>query len=170
MAESTFWNRIKEVLSRLLDLLVDSVFLFLWAVINLLLLHVLSLLHQSGMIVVVRWLAQGIFAFFTLAIIALHVIHNLKESDHSGFKAVWEKLLDLTNHLLSLTVNSTMLIGWALINWVVHHLFKLLPGESHAIVFSENLGQFFFGILTLWNHVTKPMIRELVIIYRRLFP
>jgi hypothetical protein len=171
MTESNVWNRISEVVTQLLDLLVDSVFLLLWAIVNWLLLYLLDYLHPSGTIVIVRWLAQGIFAGFTLAIIALHLIHDLKGSaaGHSAFKAVWEKFGDLAKHLLSLTLCSTLLFGWAAINWAFHFLFELLPPASQLIESSETVAQFFVGIATLWK-VTKPMYRELVIIYRRLFP
>lgn len=156
----------------MLDLLVDAIFLFLWGVVNWLLLKGLHFLEPSKVIVVVLWLVQGIFAACTLAIIGLYVFRDLKGSQQptASFKALWGKLVDMTRHLSAITINSTLLIGWTGINTLLHLGLNFIRGEGlNAIVISEWGGQFLFGIITLWR-VVKPMYHDLTIIYGRLFP
>jgi hypothetical protein len=170
MTTANVWNRILEVFSQLLDLVVDSVFLLVWGVINWLLLSGLDYFQPSGTIVIVRWLAQIIFATVTLLIIAFHLAHDLTGSPagHSPFKAVGEKVADLASNLFSLLSWSTLLIGWAAVNWVFHFVFEHVP-RTHVVESSESVAQFFVAIATLLR-VIKPMYKELVTIYRRLFP
>jgi hypothetical protein len=169
---SKAWSRIIELLCQLLDLLIDATFLFLWGVVNWLLLRGLHYLHPSAVVVTVLWLVQGLFAAFTLAIIGLHIVRDLKRSHHpdAGLKAVGEKLSDMADQLFAITINSTLLGGWAGINSGLHLGLDLLRGESlNLIIISEWIGQFFVAIATLWK-VVKRMYQDLINIYHRLFP
>lgn len=168
---SKAWAKIVELICQLLDLLIDALFLFLWGVVNWLLLRWLRVFHPSPVIVVVLWLAQGVFAGFTLAIIGLHVLHDLKGSPHAdaGLKVVVGKLGDLLEQLFAITINATLLIGWAGINAGLHFGLELLRGEDlNLIILSEWGAQVFVGVATLWK-VVKPMYKNLTIIYHRLF-
>ncbi len=167
---SKVWAKIVELISQLLDLLIDALYLFLWGAVNWLLLRLLRHFHPSAVVVIVLWLAQAIFAGFTLAIIGLHVLRDLKGSPHTGPKALAGKLSDLTQHLFAITITSTLLIGWAVINWVLHFGLERLRGEDLNLIFlSEWAAQGIVAVATLWRAV-KPMYQHLMIIYHRLFP
>jgi hypothetical protein len=164
-------SRIYDLFCQLLDLLVDAIFLSLWALTNWLLLFGFRHFHPSGIIVAVVWLAQGIFAAFTLAIIALHLVRDLKGSvADTGLKALWKKLKDMANQLFSLTVFSTLFVGWTFFNWGLHFVLSLFPAEGLSLInISHGIAQVFVAIATLWR-VVKPMYKELTRIYKRLFP
>jgi len=169
---SNVWSRIIELFCQLLDLLIDASFLFLWSVVNWLLLRGLHYLHPSAVVVTVLWLVQGLFAAFTLAIIGLHIVRDLKGSHapNAGLKAVGEKLGHMAEQLFAITISSTLLAGWAGINSGLHLGLDLFRGESlNLIIISEWIGQFFIAIATLWK-VVKRMYQDLSIIYHQLFP
>jgi hypothetical protein len=169
---SNAWSRIIELFCQLLDLLIDASFLFFWGVVNWLLLRGLHYLHPSTVVVTVLWLVQGLYAAFTLAIIGLHIVRDLKGSHapDAGLKAVAEKLSNMANQLYAITINSTYLGGWAGINAGLHLGLDLFRGESlNLIIISEWIGQFFVAIATLWK-VVKWMNKDVMTIYHRLFP
>lgn len=165
-------SRTYELLCQLLDLLVDAAFLFAWGLVNWFLHLGLRHFHPSGTVVVVLWLAQGIFAAFTLAIIALHFFRDFKggAGPHTGLTAVVGKLKDLAIHLTGLVWLSTVLVGWAAVNLGLHILLSFIPAEHLSLIdISERIGEFLTGIATLRKAV-MPMYHQFMIIYRRLFP
>ena len=167
---SKVWAKIVELISQLLDLLIDALFLFLWAAVNWLLLRLVRHAHPSAVVVIVLWLAQAIYAGFSLAIIGLHVMRDIKGAPHAGPKALAEKLNDLTEHLFGITINASFLVGWTVINWVLHFGLERLRGEDLNLIFlSEWAAQGIVAVATLWRAV-KPMYQHIMIIYHRLFP
>ena len=174
---SELWDNITELTGRLLDLLVDAVFLVVWALINWLLHYGLEHLHPSALLVVFYWTAQGLFAVSTFLIIVLHLIKDVagsraapSEAGHNRLAEVWHKFLDIAKQIFALVTHSTLLVGWALINWLLHLGMSLFESEASSVVdLSHWAAQIVFAAVTLYQ-IVVTMYRELAKIYRRLFP
>jgi hypothetical protein len=174
---SELLDSIAELTGRLLDLLVDAVYLVMWAVINWLLHYGLEHLHPSTLLVIFYWTAQGLFAVSTLLIVGLHLVKDAsgsradsREGEHGKLSEIWGKFLDMAKQFLALVTYSTLLVGWAFINWLLHLGMGLFESEASGVVdLSHWAAQIVFAIITLYKIVVS-MYRELGTIYRRLFP
>lgn len=165
-------RKISTVLLQVLDLLVDATYLFVWTILNWLVLRELNRFHPSIVIMLLLWSAQAVFAAFALAIILLHLYHDLTVTaeEDSGLLDVWQKLKDISNHLVSLTMLSILLIAWALMNTVLHLGLERFRSEASLVVdVSAWILEGLFAVRTLL-FTYKKMSKELKIIYGRLFP
>jgi hypothetical protein len=151
---------------------VDAFYLIIWATINWLLHRGFSYLHPSKLVVALYVVSQACFALSTLAVIVLHAVKDMKgnrSERHSGLTGVGRKFVDVGKQSSALLTYSTLLMGWALINWALEKGLTALEEASIITYLLHWAFQAVFALSTLFG-ILKGMYDEIATIYRRLFP
>ena len=165
-------NKVANFFLQLLDLLIDAAYLLSWGTLSWLVLRALNTFHPGKIIMLMLWFAQGTFAAFALAIILLHLAHDLtlSKEEYSDSSGPLEKLKDISNHLLDLAMLFIMIVLWAVINSGVHIGLELVRSQASMFLeVSAWILEAAFAVRTLL-FACKKNFEELKGIRVRLFP